>query len=327
MKSIEELQHDLKKIYNELEEIKESQRIDTDVSVNFKEISATAKRYPISGHPLLNEDEHAKQTYLMMLLSVAELDVEKYPDTYCMIYRIAYGIKFTGDIQELALIAKQMNFERLDECTRLFENTDLKLLLILDCMLIAGFFEKGKNEAYEYISKLCVLLKVGKEQVTFLANMARVILTQDLNEYKCDIPNTYENLFDCYLNEFDEQFKIEIFSPKDLEIISKNRRSYETYEFKITLNKSNIHIDINIGIENSISFMSMACRGPSSQHDIPIKDGYFVVDYIESGKIGYFDMKEDSPVIVTANHKLIYQKAKMQFEKTRNESNNQDESK
>lgn len=234
MKSIEELQHDLKKIYNELEEIKNNQCSNGKSNTNFNEIAAKAKRYPISGHPMRNEDEHTRQMYLLMLLSVAELDVEKYPYSYGMIYRIAYGMEYSGDIQELALIAKQMNFERLDECTHLFDGSNLRLLLVLDCILTAGCFEKGKKEAFEYISQLCILLKVNKDEVTFLANMARAILTRELSEYKCNIPNTYDDLFNCYLGEFEDKFKVEIkYISIDTKIVENNQSLY-LKEVKVT---------------------------------------------------------------------------------------------
>lgn len=239
MKSIEELQHDLKKIYNELEEIKNNQCSNKKSNANFNEIAAKAKRYPISGHPMRNEDEHTRQMYLLMLLSVAELDVEKYPYSYGMIYRIAYGMEYSGDIQELALIAKQMNFERLDECTHLFDGSNLRLLLVLDCILTAGCFEKGKKEAFEYISQLCILLKVNKDEVTFLANTARAILTRELSEYKCNIPNTYDDLFNCYLGEFEDKFKVEIkYISIDTKIVENNQSLY-LKEVKVTSVDSN----------------------------------------------------------------------------------------
>ena len=61
----------------------------------------------------------------------------------------------------------------------------------------------------EYIAQLAVLLNVDKQKIVFLANLARVILTQDLDEYKTDIFNEYD-VFDCYLNKFEEKFDVKI---------------------------------------------------------------------------------------------------------------------
>jgi surface protein len=76
-------------------------------------------------------------------------------------------------------------------------------------MLVTAEFEGGKRRALEYISELAVLLNITKEDIVFLANLARVILTQDLSEYKIDTPNNY-SVFDCYLKNFESEFDIQL---------------------------------------------------------------------------------------------------------------------
>ncbi len=209
MKTIEELQAQLKQICAELDALKAAQFPETP-ETNFKEIAAKASRYPITGHPLANEDEHTKEMYMLMLMSVIVLDSEKYTESFMTFYRIAAGMGYNGNAEELLLKAQTMKFETLDECTRLFGKDDKRLMLLLECMLIAAQFDNGKRKAMEYIAELASLMNVTKEQITFLSNLARVILTQDFNEYKKDVPNEYIGLFDCYLCNIENESEIEL---------------------------------------------------------------------------------------------------------------------
>ncbi len=198
MKTIEELQAQLKQICAELDALKAAQSPETP-ETNFKEIAAKASRYPITGHPLAKDDEHTKEMYMLMLMSVIVLDSEKYTKSFMTFYRIAAGMGYNGNAEELMLKAQTMKFETLDEITRLFGKDDKRLMLLLECMLIAAQFDNGKRKAMEYIAELASLMNVSKEQITFLSNLARVILTQDLNEYKYEDFSLPVRYFDCYL--------------------------------------------------------------------------------------------------------------------------------
>lgn len=314
MKTIEELQHDLKAIYNELESIKNSQRETEAHTINFKEIVAKAERYPITDHPMLSEDEHTQQMYLLVLLSVAALDDEAYVESFCTIYRIVYGICYCEDVQELFLSAKQMNFEKLDECTRLFGSSQLRLILILDCLLIAGGFEKEKRKAMEYISELCVLLKITSEEITFLSNLARVVLTQDLSQYKCDILNTYGELFDCYIDAFKDEFKIEQLLVNTQEKVDQRDCYLKSYT-----------IDNDIIQTQFVEIGGLFSGSKDAKIDrIKIKGGYSVDILIPSEAIelfvrvpGFYRLNEKSPeklmLGIISNHPLAHNKALKEY--------------
>ena len=207
MKTIGEIQSELRKLCQELEALKQEQEAKVN-EVDLKKISAVASRYPIENHPMLNEDEHHKDMYLQILFSVAVLEKQNNEDGIKTICRIAYGMGYTGDFESLLIKAQTMNFDILDECTRLFGKSELKYILLLECMLVTAEFDGGKRRALEYISELAVLLNITKEDIVFLANLARVILTQDLNEYKLDV-QTDTSLYDCYLVNFLSEFDIQ----------------------------------------------------------------------------------------------------------------------
>jgi len=208
MKTIAEIQSELRKLCQELEALKQEQEAKAK-EVDLKKICAVASRYPIENHPMLNEDEHHKDMYLQILFSVAVLEKQNNEDGIKTICRIAYGMGYTGDFESLLIKAQTMNFDILDECTRLFGKGELKYILLLECMLVTAEFDGGKRRALEYISELAVLLNITKEDIIFLANLARVILTQDLSEYKIDTPNNY-SVFDCYLKNFESEFDIQL---------------------------------------------------------------------------------------------------------------------
>lgn len=209
MKTIEELHRELDNICRELDIIEKAQK-DTSkaVTVDFSKIMSVAKRYPINNHPLKNYDEHMKKMYLLMIMSVAVMDDECYDDSILTLSRIAAGMEYTGSIEELFLAAKTIDYKTVDECTELFINSDTKLILFLECILVSAKFNKNRSDAISYLGELPVFLRMTKDEVLLTSNLARVVITQNLEEYKCEVPNIYDGLFDCYLGDF--EFKYEI---------------------------------------------------------------------------------------------------------------------
>lgn len=198
MRTLEEIQSQLVEIYNELEERKLAEK-NKSYSEGLDAISSRAQRCAIKNHALKNCDEHTQEMYLLLLFSVASLDDNAYSTSLFTIFRIIHGMEYKGDAQALLLRVKQMNFEMLDECTRLFINSDKKRLLVTECLLIAASFIDGKQKAMEFIADICSLLCFKEDELTFTSNMARAILTLDPSEYRCDIRNDTD-VFDAYVD-------------------------------------------------------------------------------------------------------------------------------
>lgn len=223
MKTIDEIQRELKVLINELNQLKE-EKADVNLNLDFKKLTAYGKRYPICPHPLEKCDMHTKKCYLLLLLSLVSYDKEAVYSSLQLIHRIAFGCKYlTGemDLKEEFASAQIMTFEQLDEATVLFKNNDMRLLLVLEMLLITGYFTKGKKAALEYTAEICILLNVAKEELLFLSNMAAVILTGDLKQYKCQIANKY-NLFTAYLKNL--PFKREIINlelSEDIDLLKR----------------------------------------------------------------------------------------------------------
>lgn len=204
MKTIEEIQSKLRTLAHELEELKES-RSAGEREIDFERLSIDGSHKPITPHPLENYDEYAQKCYLTMLLTVARFDDDKLPVSLLFAHRLAFGMKYLikgENLQEEYIAAQTLSYKQLDDLVEVFKGTDERLMLILECMLTAGMFGKGKKDAIDYIVQLSQLLELSRDDMVFLSNMAAVILTQDLNAYKCDIRNKYD-VFNCYLNSFD----------------------------------------------------------------------------------------------------------------------------
>ena len=211
MKTIEQLQSELRTfaadMNSELEQLKE-QRADSTLTADFSKLSASASRYPIERHPLESQDEHTKKCYITLLLTVARFEPEMLSESLLFAHRVAFGMYYLAggeDLKDEFLSSQTLTFEQLDEVTNLFRKSELRLMLIEECLLMAGAFDKGRKAAFEYIAQLAVMLNVDKEELTMLSNMAAVILTDDLSQYKCEIANQHD-IFACYLNKFEPQF-------------------------------------------------------------------------------------------------------------------------
>ena len=215
MKTIDDIQFELRTLTQDLELLKKQEQKKTE-QLNFVELASMGAKYPITPHPLANCDSHIKKCYLIMLLSIMQYAGEQTGDCLLLVYRIAFGMGYLQDgetLKEEYLAAHTVGIEQLNECTMLFQNSDGRLMLVLELLLIAGFIEGGKREALEYISRICVLLKLGRAELTFLSNMAAAILTKDPDQYHCDIRNTY-SMFDCYLKEVPFKRKL-VYLPVD----------------------------------------------------------------------------------------------------------------
>ena len=234
MRSVEEMQAGLRTAMNEIQSIKDdleqfkNAKSSGDLTADFKKISANAKRYPITPHPLSDTDEHTQKLYLTLLLSVAAYEPERLSDSLNFIHRIAYGCGYLekGDLKEEFTSAQILTFDQLDEATGLFRENDLRLMLIEEMLITAGAFNKGRNAAFEYISRMCQLLNVNKDEISFLSNMAAVVLTKDASNYKCNYFNTY-SMFDVYL--MDIEFPMEIFNlelPLNVSVICPGHKWY-----------------------------------------------------------------------------------------------------
>lgn len=201
MKTIEEIQRELRGLADELEHIKEA-RPSEKFGSDWERISADAFTKAIKPHPLEGFDKYWQKRYITILLTVVALDEQGSEKGLFLVYRIAFGMGYLekyGSLMEEYKSAKTLSYKLLDDLLGIFSDKDEKLMLILECLLIAGTFEKSRNIAVKYIARLSELLGLTEENMVFLSNLAAVVLTQDTSNYNCEIWNEWE-LFNCYLS-------------------------------------------------------------------------------------------------------------------------------
>jgi hypothetical protein len=215
MRSVDAILADMRKLCDELEQCRITEKRADDSFRGLSEISSRAQRCAVKNHALIGCDEHTQEMYLMILFSVASLDDNAYSESLFTIYRIIHGMEYKGDAQALWLRAKQINFETIDECTRLFINSDKKRLLVTECLLIAANFTEGKRKAMKFIADISSLLCLEKNELTLSSNMARAILTLDPDEYKCNICNN-SDVYESYIEQifYQREKKIQVFMLK-----------------------------------------------------------------------------------------------------------------
>lgn len=207
MKTIDEIQRELRGLIRELDQIKE-ERVAKSSEIDWAHLSVDSAANPICPHPLEAFDEYSQKSYLALLLNTARLDEEKLPESLFLIHRIAFGMKYLEpheDLREEFTAAHTLSYKQLDDIVQLFKDTDEKLMLVFECMLLAGMFDKGKEDAVEYVVKLSELLGLTKNNLVFLSNLAAVVLTQNLDNYKCDCRNEWE-MFYSYIKNMASKF-------------------------------------------------------------------------------------------------------------------------
>lgn len=202
MKTIEQIQSEVKKLYNELEVLRQAQE---PQQIDLDKIIRLSMHNTIPDHPMQQSDTWQKECYLKLLFSVAVLEKQHYEETLKTAVRIACSIGINEDVERLLIEARKINAEVLDEFAKQFRDSSIKYLFLLECMLISAPF--GNKKALTYIAELATWLKIEKQEMVFLAHTARVIITQDLKEYKINTPNHYSAL-NCYLEPFRKEFDI-----------------------------------------------------------------------------------------------------------------------
>lgn len=202
MKTIEQIQSEVKKLYNELEVLRQAQE---PQQIDLDKIIRLSMHNTIPDHPMQQSDTWQKECYLKLLFSVAVLEKQHYEETLKTAVRIACSIGINEDVERLLIEARKINAEVLDEFAKQFRDSSIKYLFLLECMLISAPF--GNKKALTYIAELATWLKIEKQEMVFLAHTARVIITQDLKEYKINTPNHYSAL-NCYLEPFRAEFDI-----------------------------------------------------------------------------------------------------------------------
>lgn len=209
MKTIDEIQHELRELARELGKIQEAQsaaeiqarsraQISDDVQpsggikpsgeirIDFEQLASDASDIAIAPHPFEKYDIYTKKCYITFLLSLGKFDPEKLPYTLLLAHRIAFGMNYLDkgyDLRDEYAASGDLSNKQLDELKELLKDNDGRFMLVLDCLLTVGGFDKGRNNALGYIVQVSEKLGIDKDQLVFLSDLAVAILTQELGGF------------------------------------------------------------------------------------------------------------------------------------------------
>lgn len=217
--------------------------------------------YPITKHPLEVEEEYTKEIYITMLYTIATLDGDISEAEKIFIERITLGIGLKQDSSKYIKRALNIDEETLLEFLRLFSGSELAHNFFVDSLILIGAGEDVTEKNIEIISEYAEILKLTKEQVEFLTELALVILEQSNEKYHRLLDRKPENIksknFLYYVKQFatgvianDEDYeywtgKIEI---KEETVIKKSIEIYNAEIIK--LNRSGLTFSFG----NKLSF-------------------------------------------------------------------------
>lgn len=214
MKTIAELQCEIRGIKNELTSLdKRLENIDGELS-NFRDLSPTNTEYiniyelaltfPKISHPILNENVTVKRNYFSLLLMISTLDDSINDEQLLFLQRIILmdnNSKLDDYISNLGNINFQNAIFQLNEVVK----NKYRMQLLLDMIILSNLSKGTEKKSYEIISSFAAVVNCSKQDVGMLAQIAKTILLNDISylPHKADVTS-----FDYYLCEIPEYSKV-----------------------------------------------------------------------------------------------------------------------
>lgn len=189
MKSILDIQQDVRKLEilmdqlagqltqmnRDLDILREAEH--TSLEIDYKQIEQLVQHTPLKGHPLERlKDDYAKKLYLMVLLSLIQIDDEEMSEKKIFVASILKQSQLELSLEELIKYSLSKRDEVFNIAGKI--KGDYKYFLIMDMLIILGFAGIGNEQSYTYVTYICAVLGVDKEKVYELSLLARVILEQ-----------------------------------------------------------------------------------------------------------------------------------------------------
>ncbi|MGG7199251.1 right-handed parallel beta-helix repeat-containing protein [Clostridium butyricum] len=162
--------------------------------------------YPIKGHPLEEGDEYEKGLYITMLCAIMFNDSEAREEQRLFIERLITGIELSGNINDYIKKALELDDKFAENYVRQFKDNDLKYNFVVDALILISSIGTPAKKDVEFVSEICDILAVSKNEVDFYSNMALGVIEQDSEKFidSSDRNLTIEKIenFEYYYEEF-----------------------------------------------------------------------------------------------------------------------------
>lgn len=176
--SVKEITESIRSIHSDIEEIRGSS---DSVELDYKQIEILAGQLPFGKHPLDKlEDGRSCQFYLEMLLNIVRLDLEgeNTVNRLVFIQWLQMQSKINWSLEELYMDcftrSKELYYEYAETV-----DTKYRSYFMLDALIVANIGGKANREILEYIVDLSSILGITKENLQTVSVIARIVLCQN----------------------------------------------------------------------------------------------------------------------------------------------------
>ena len=195
MASIESLQEKMKQAAQMMTEMQEelqalTQKADEGTTFDFARLRHLGEQQPFSNHPLKKCSNPAE--YLALLLTVLLKQSEVQEDEWLILYRIAAGANYQGDVHELMAGAMNMKEARMLETVKMINRENLAEAFLADSLTV---YKHGavSEEATRYLADLYDLVGIDAETLKCMIALVDSILQGQ---------RKYLTMDECVMNAF-----------------------------------------------------------------------------------------------------------------------------
>ena len=204
MKTISELQLEIRGIQKELNLLNNRLKALDDEFIDFKDydqnddslyqrIYELAAGMPVISHPLMKEGQLVKNNYFAMLIMVATLEDSINEDQLLFLQRIIMSDPYNNGLNHYVGQLRKMKTENvIYNCNETIKNS-LAEQLLLDLLIIANLSRTKSKKIFELIAQIVAFLGINKERVRHIGVIAVTVLTQNINKYSCSFNNSQLN--------------------------------------------------------------------------------------------------------------------------------------
>lgn len=195
MKSLLDIQQDIRKLENSLKDITESIKVissdielirtpEQDISIDFELIKVLAKNINYDKHPISEiNDKSEQQTYIEMLINIVRFDIDREVDVNRLTFiqwllnqtEIEYGLE---DLYKNSIkMNDKLYLEDLQELSE-----DYREYFVLDSLIIANIAGTANMEIQRYVADIASIIGVDSKNLYKLAILTKWILCRDFSK-------------------------------------------------------------------------------------------------------------------------------------------------
>lgn len=145
--------------------------------------SHKAEKYPFDNPAILCAEESIKKLYYSFLCILIQYGDSTNIDQITIFKRMLAGAKIEESFEDYLAFALELDAKKLVEFIDSISNSELKYYFVLDGILILSL-SNSNDKQYMFLAELAEFLNVTKDELEYLAQIAKSSVTQDSKSYK-----------------------------------------------------------------------------------------------------------------------------------------------